>query len=237
MLNLEEAADIFPNYEFQEENLLKVFQFSAPLFFFTEFVYSFIPEIKLFQLDPGVYIFYLFLSLIYFFLFNFFFFSIPKRIEGERKQGTKTLAKQKSFLLIRFSLTFLFFFTFFSLNTIIPLSFDSFSNYSKETFDNRWSVDEVIFLARSLTQLAIFVSQLPVLGSLFITEEFSYHLLPFFWREITFFSFLIGGIFTPTVDAGTQSFFAFSTLGLYLLLLNSVGKREVVKLGEGNFLI
>lgn len=168
---------------------------------------------------------------------SLFLFSFPRRIESEKKHGTKTLRKQKNFLTLKFSFRFLFPFTLFIINSVVPLSFDSFSNYSKETFDDRWSVDEVIFLARSLTQLGIFLSQFPLIVGIFLTEEFGFRLLPFFWREITFLSFLIGGIFTPTVDATTQCLFAFSSLALYIFILNLIGKRERIKLGEGNFLI
>lgn len=237
MLNLEETTFIFPNYDSQENSLLRLIQFSAPLFFFTEFLSSFIPETRLFQLDPGVYIFYLFLSLVYFIFGSFFFFSFPRKIEDEKKYGTKIPTKQKLLLTLKLSFILLLPFTLLITNSIVPLSFDSFFVVSKETFDDRWSVDEVIFLGRSLTQLGIFLSQIPIVVSLILTEEFGYRLVPFFWREITFFSFLIGGVFTPTVDATTQCLFAFSSLGLYLLVLNLIGKREKIKLGEGKFIL
>lgn len=237
MLNLEETTFILPTYDSQESFLLRLIQFSAPLLFFTEFLCSFIPETRLFQLDPGVYIFYLFLSLVYFIFTNFFFFSFPKKIEEEKKYGTKITTKSKILLSLKFSFILLVPFTLLIVNSIVPLSFDSFFTVSKETFDDRWSVDEVIFLGRSLTQLGIFLSQIPAIVSLLLNEEFGYRLLPFFWREITFFSFLIGGVFTPTVDATTQCLFAFSSLGLYLLLLNLIGKREKIKLGEGQFIV
>ena len=116
-----------------------------------------------------------------------------------------------------------------SLNSVIPLSLDSFNSYGENTLENIWSFDEVITLEIVLLTILLSLCQIPIIFIVSLNNEKEISVLPEYWKTISFVIFIFSGILTPTIDGYTQLSFAFSALSLYLIIIIILTKRLDIK--------
>jgi hypothetical protein len=194
-----------------------------------ELVRSQISEVDLLQLVPGFYFFLFFLSFIFLIFFSEFLFLLPSELETTKAYGTKT--KTRFEILIFTKLSFFLGSSIFILilNTIVPLSLDSFNISGEKTLENTWSLTEVIFLELVLIVLLVLISQIPI----FFVYSFNTQLLIVeliqFWKILLFVLTLIAGFLTPTLDGYTQISFTSAAFLFYLLIVNFLQKRLIFK--------
>lgn len=230
MLNLDETLSINSNYLVQKDLILKGTCYFFGVFFFLEYIRSQVSEVNLLQLVPGFYLLLFFLSFIILVFSSNFLANISKGGEIKKEVGTKTLTKLKYIVATKFRFFLLFTVLLIILNSIIPLSLDSFNSYGERTLENLWSIDEVINLEAILLIILIFLSQFPSVIVSILTNEIGANYLPEFWKPISLIIFLASGFLTPTIDGYTQLSFAFSALMLYLLVINVIKKRITIKI-------
>ena len=229
MLNLDETISINYYYLIQRDFYLKGIFYSLGVIIFINIIRSQISEINLLQLIPGFYLILLFVSFLLLVFASDFIFRLPIELDNKKEFGTKTNTKMELFILTRFSFFFLISILLIVLNSIIPLSLDSFNSYGEKTLENIWSFDEVISLEVILLILLIFLSQIPIVLISYFTTERESQILPEFWKSLSFLIFLISGFLTPTIDGYTQLSFSFSGISLYLILINFLQKRITIR--------
>jgi hypothetical protein len=229
MLNLEETIKINTIYQNQRNFLFKSFCYSTSVIIIVDIFREQVPEINLLQLIPGFYLFILFISFIGLVAISNFFITIPINIETRKLFGTKTLAKFTVFLSFKLSFFFFFFLLIVSLNSIIPISLDSFNSYGEKTLENLWSFNEVINLEIILLFILTILSQMPFLINCFLVNEREVIFLPSFWRPLTLLIFIISGFLTPTIDGYTQLSFSISSFSIYLMIISLLEKRLNIK--------
>lgn len=229
MLNIDETLSINSDYFSQRDYYLRVFLYAIGAITFIDIVRAQVPEVNLLQLIPGFYLVLLFGSLL-FLSFTFdFLIRIPSELDNKKELGAKTPIKFKTQILLRFSFFFFFTSLILIINTIIPLSLDSFNFYSGITLENIWSFDEVINLELILLLLLLLLSQFPIVISSFFSNEKAINKFPQVWKTIFFFSIILSGILTPTIDGYTQFGFTFCAIFLYLIIINIIEKRANIK--------
>jgi hypothetical protein len=233
MLNLDNTIKIISNYNIQTDLLLKIISYLGGIVVFLEIVRSQVTEINLLQLVPGFYFFLLFISLFFLVIFSTIYTQLSLKGDFQKKRGTKTSNRMQISVVMK---TRFFLFSLIIgilLNTVIPLSLDSFNNYGEKTIENIWSFEEILNLESLLISLLICLSQFPILAIFFFTTEKTAISFPGFWKIIIFFIFVGSGILTPTIDGYTQISFAFSGIFLYLFIILTLQKRITAKI---NFL-
>jgi hypothetical protein len=229
MLNLDETLEITSSYVVQRDLYLKGLVYSFGVIVFIDIVRGQVAEINLLQLMPGFYLILLFLSFLFLLFFSDLFFSVPFDNDNKKSLGTKTIQKLEKGVTMKFS--FFLFVTGFLvvLNTVIPLSLDSFNSYGEKTLENIWSFDEVISLEIILLVILILLSQSPLVIVSSFTTENDVNILPEFWKSVSLLIFLAAGFLTPTIDGYTQLSFAGSAVSLYLFIINVLEKRVMIK--------
>jgi hypothetical protein len=229
MLNLEENFFLIRSYVLRDDAIIKILTYSTGVVVFLENLRSQLPEIDLLQLIPGFYLIFLLTSFLILVFFSAIFLQIPNLIEIKKGFGIKTLARMK--LSNFFRIFFIFFFSLISisLNTIIPISLESFNSYGEKTLENFWSFNEVINIEIFLLFSLIFVSQFPILSSVYLKGEKNLKKLPKIWRFISFLSAIFAGFATPTVDGYTQLSFSIVIIFMYFLLMVILEKRIILK--------
>jgi len=123
------------------------------------------------------------------------------------------------------------------LNSVIPLSLDSFNSYGEKTLENIWSFDEVLSLEIILLIILITLSQFPLLVVTYVSTEKDSQILPEYWKSLSFVIFLISGFLTPTIDGYTQLSFSFCAISLYFILINLIQKRVNLRFNGLNGII
>jgi hypothetical protein len=229
MLNLDETLLIIYNYKIQRDFVIKIFAYLVGIVIFIDTVRSQVAEIDLLQLVPGFYFFLLAISLLFLVSFSNFYIRLSLRGDTKKEVGTKTVKRMK--FQLRMKTRFFLFSLILGilLNTVIPLSLDSFNNSGEKTIENIWSFEEVINLESLLLILLILLSQFPILAiSLFTTEKDNVY-FPGFWKIVIFVIFVGSGILTPTIDGYTQVSFALSGIFLYILVISIIQKRITTK--------
>lgn len=229
MLNLDETLYLTDSYIKQKDFYLKSFLYSFGVLLFVDILRNQVSEVNLLQLVPGFYLILLFFSFIFLVITSDFIFGFSKDLDNKKEFGTKTLNKIDLFVLNRFSFFFLSIILLFVLNSVIPLSLDSFNSYGEKTLENIWSFDEVLNLETSLLFIIIILSQLPILTVSNLGTEKIVNKLPQFWKLLSFLIFLIAGFLTPTIDGYTQLSFSASAIFLYLIIINIIQKRINIK--------
>jgi hypothetical protein len=229
MLNLDETVETNNLYVIQRDLYLRSLFYSLGVIIFIELLRGQIAEVNLLQLVPGFYLILLFISFLFLIYFSDFFGRIPLESDSNKSLGTKTIEKFESGILTKF-----IFFLFYSclgitLNSVIPLSLDSFNTYGEKTLENIWSFDEVITLELILLVTLLFLSQVPLFILLGVSNEKEKNILPEFWKPLSFVIFIASGLLTPTIDGYTQLSFAFSSLSLYLITILILTKRIDIK--------
>jgi hypothetical protein len=229
MLNLDETLFILSNYNIQRDLFIRGIGYFVGVALLIETIRKQIPEVNILQLVPGFYLFLLLLSFLLLVFSSDFFARLSLKGDSKKEVGTKTLNRMKFILLMK---TRFFLFStviIVLLNTVIPLSLDSFNNYGERTVENVWSFDEVINLETILLSLLILLSQSPIIAiSSFTTEKDTIY-FPGVWKIGSFFLFVISGLLTPTIDGYTQISFAVSAIFLYIFVLTIIQKRITVK--------
>lgn len=229
MLNLDETLVTLSNYNRQKDIILRGIGYCVGASIFLETVRSQIPETNILQLVPGFYLFLLLLSFLFLVYFSDLFTYLSLKGESKRESGTKTVNKMKFHLLMKTKFFLFSIIVLTLLQTVIPLSLDSFTSYSDITIENIWSFNEVINLEIILLSILTILSQLPIIAiSNFTTEKDTIY-FPGIWKVGSFFIFVASGVLTPTIDGYTQISFAFSAIFLYLFVLTIIQKRITVK--------
>ena len=236
MLNLEETLVTNTYYVIQRDLYLKAFLYSFGVIIFIEIVRSQIAEIDLLQLIPGFYLILVFVSFTLLVIFSDLIFRIPVENDNNKSLGTKTINKIESGIFMKFSLFLFVSCLLIAINTIIPLSLDSFNSYGEKTLENIWSFDEVINIETILLIILLSVSQLPIFALASFSNDKDINILPEFWKIISIFIFIIAGFLTPTIDGYTQLSFSFSAISLYIIVINLILKRVNVKYNSLNTL-
>ena len=230
MLNLDETIFFTSKYNNQNDFLLKGILSFFGIFVILDIIRNQVSEVKLLQLVPGFYLILLFICFLNVLFFSTFFSNLSKEGDNKKQYGTKTLNKLKIIIFTKFKFFLFFTVLLVILNTIIPLSLDSFNNYGEKTLENLWSLDEVLTLEIILLVLLLLLSQFPVFIISYLTSEIRIISLPEYWKLISFLIFLASGLVTPTIDGYTQLSFAISALSLYLLVINLLQKRIKLKI-------
>jgi hypothetical protein len=232
MFNTEKTFGLNLYYSQQRDLFLQGIIYSFAVIGFLEVVRAQISEVNLLQLIPGFYLFLLFLSFLFLVFFSTLFFRVPSLIDNQKSFGTKTTQKVQLILLLKFSLFLFLSCLLLVLNSIIPISLDSFNSYGEKTLENTWSFDEVITLEIILLLILIALSQLPLVFVKNFHTEKNITFLPDILKTLSFFVVLGSGLLTPTIDGYTQIGFAGSALSFYLIIINLLQKRIRMKLAS-----
>jgi hypothetical protein len=229
MLYLDLYIPVANLYTIQNDFYLKFCSYFFGIIVFFEMLRNQISEISLYQLIPG---FYLFLFLIFFVFLLYFseiFLRLPFEIDSLKDRGTKTISKLEILIFFKFGFFLLSTLLFFCLQTIIPLSLESFNDSGEKTLENAWSFSEVILLEVILLLILIVISQIPLFFSLNFETQKTSDLLSQFWKLLILILTIFAGFFTPTLDGYTQVAFATFIFSFYLLIINFLQKRILLK--------
>ena len=237
MLNLDETLYLTDSYTKQKDFYLKSFLYSFGVLMFVDILRNQVSEVNLLQLIPGFYLILLFFSFLFLVINSDFISGFSKDLDNKKEFGTKTLNKIDLFVLNRFSFFFLSIILLFVLNSVIPLSLDSFNSYGEKTLENIWSFDEVLSLEIILLIILITLSQVPILIVTYVSTEKDSQILPEYWKSLSLVIFLVSGFLTPTIDGYTQLSFSFSAISLYFILINLIQKRVNVRFNGLNGII
>jgi len=229
MLNLDETVEINNSYLIQRDLYLKGFLYSIGVIVFIELVRGQVAEVNLLQLIPGFYLILLFIAFIVLLYFSDLFIRIPLESDIKKSGGTKTTTRLTRSVNNRMAY-FLFYFSLITtLNSVVPLSLDSFNSYGEKTLENIWSFDEVLTLEIILLIILLSLCQLPIIILGGFSSEKERDTLPEYWKSLSFFVFIASGLLTPTIDGYTQLSFAASALSLYLITIAIFTKRVDIK--------
>ena len=229
MFSLDDAFLAPSLYILQKDFYWRAIVYSFGVILWVELFRSQIAEINVLQLIPGLYLFLLFFSLIFLVVFSTLFLQISFEVDNRKSCGTKTLNRMEIINVARFSLSIVSTQVLVSLNTIVPIAFDSFNSYGERTLENIWSLDEILLLELFLLVVIVIASQFPVILLLDQSNEEDILSLPSYWKQIGILVFVLAGIITPTIDGFTQLSFSISAFSLYILVIIVVTKRVNVK--------
>jgi len=225
MLNLDDTAAWNKSYLVQRDLYLKGFLYSFGVVTFVDILRGQVAEVNLLQLIPGFYLILLFSAFIVLVYFSDLLSRVPITTDIKKSIGTKTTLRLIRYVASRFAFCLFYFCLGTTLNSVIPLSLDSFNNYGEKTLENIWSFDQVISLELILLIILLSLFQVPisVLGE--FSNEIERQRLPEYWKTLSFLVFIISGVLTPTIDGYTQLSFAFAALSLYLITILILTKR------------
>lgn len=229
MLNLDETFELNNTYVVQRDLYLKGFLYSFGVVIFIELIRGQVAEVNLLQLIPGFYLIVLFISFVVILYFSDLLVRVPIQADNEKIFGTKTIEKAETSISIKFVYLLFYGCLITTLNSVIPLSLDSFNSYGENTLENIWSFDEVITLEIVLLTILLSLYQIPIIFIVSLNNEREISILPEYWKPISFIIFIFSGILTPTIDGYTQLSFAFSALSLYLIIIIILTKRLDIK--------
>ena len=229
MLNLDETFEINNSYVIQRDLYLRGFLYSSGVIIFIELVRAQVAEVDLLQLIPGFYLIVLFISFLVLLYISDFLLRIPVESDNDKVFGTKTIERAETGISVKLSYFLFYCCLGSSLNSVIPLSLDSFNSYGEKTLENIWSFDEVISLEIILLTILLLLCQIPVIFLVSLNNEKEISILPEYWKTLSFIVFIASGILTPTIDGYTQLSFAFSALSLYLIIIIILTKRLDIK--------
>jgi hypothetical protein len=236
MFNLDDTLEIIVKYTIQRDLSLGIICYSFGVFALLNFLRGQVSEINLLQLIPGFYVLLLFLSLFFLTFFSDLFLKLPSSVDNQKAFGTKTMNRMEANILLKFSFFLFFGCLLIILNSVIPVSLDSFNSYGEKTLESIWSFDEVLNLEIFLVTLLLILSQTPVFFVSSFNSENSINLLPEFWKILSFGAIILAGILTPTIDGYTQLSFAAATISFYGIMINLLKKRIGMKTNSNFFL-
>ena len=217
-------------YVAQIDFYLKGFVYFTGVILFLEILRNQISEVDLLQLIPGFYFFLFFVSFLTIFFFSETLLRVPSEIDNLKVSGTKVTNKIEFNILLKISFFLFSLLIFIILNSVLPLSLDSFNSSGEKTLDNTWSFSEVLGLELILLFILTIISQLPLFFLLNFNTQKVIVVLSQFWKFLIFIITLIAGFLTPTLDGYTQISFALSSFLFYLFIINVLQKRTLLKL-------
>ena len=229
MLNLDETLLINNSYVVQRDLYLRGIAYACGIVVFVDIVRGQISEVNLLQLIPGLYLILLFISFIFLVYFSDLWLLIPFRIDNDKSFGTKTINRTSRYIVAKSSLSLFLGSLIIILNTVIPLSLDSFNSYGERSLENVWAFEDVIGLEITLLIILILLCQIPIIVGAIYTTEKDANNFPEFWKILSLGIFIFSGILTPTIDGYTQLAFSASAVSLYLIIISLLEKRVNVK--------
>lgn len=229
MLNLDETLLINNSYVVQRDLYLRAIAYACGIVIFVDIVRGQISEVNLLQLIPGLYLVLLFISFLFLVYFSDLWLLIPFKVDNDKSLGTKTINRSSRYIVAKSSLSLFLGGLVIILNSVIPLSLDSFNSYGERSLENIWSFEDVIGLEITLLIILILLCQIPIIvGSIYITEKDA-NSFPEFWKVLSLGIFILSGILTPTIDGYTQLAFSASAVSLYLIIISLLEKRVSIK--------
>jgi Sec-independent protein secretion pathway component TatC len=183
----------------------------------------------LLQLVPGLYLVLLFISFLFLVYFSNLWLLVPFKLDNDKSLGTKTINRTSRYVIAKTSLSLFLIGLVVTLNTVIPLSLDSFNSYGERSLENIWSFEDVIGLEITLLIILIVLCQIPIVVVSIYTNEKDANLFPEVWRILSLIIFILSGILTPTIDGYTQLAFSASAVSLYLIIISLIEKRVNTK--------
>lgn len=215
-----------PQYQYNVKILFYLFG----VFTFVAILREQVPEIRVLQLVPGLYLLYLFCAFAFLlscsnWMYRYFLYSdVPSY-----QNGIQSKLKWERKITIKLNFFFFLLILGFGLTLVVPISLESFRTSEKQTIDGSWSYGQVLWLENFLTFVLSVLSQLPIffLSNFFNEEEIE--TIPKLWRKISFLVLVGAGFLTPTVDIASQLSFAISIMCLYFLVLELNMKRPLIK--------
>ncbi len=229
MFNIAKSLEISTFYN-QNFSIFSKLIFQLILAFIAlEFIRQELAEIKFLQLIPGYYFLLIFFFIIIYFLINSFFTFFPSFLDSKTFLATKSIKKSHYFLFSKFFYFAAFIVLFTSLNSLIPGQFDTFYNYSENTFENFWSFEEFLNFQCILLLILLIISQLAILIFYLLNNHIkSLKLLESF--KFSLFAILfLSGVITPSVDLISQIIFSFFAIFFYLFTIHFLLKRISIK--------
>lgn len=221
-------SEIF--YVVQTDFYMKgIIQFIGVILFF-EILRSQISEVEILQLIPGLYFFLFFVLFLIFIFSSDFIFRLPIEIDNLKSYGTKVTSKVEINIFFKISTFLLSFLLLSILNSVIPLSLDSFNSSSEKTLENTWSLDEVLAIEITLGVILLIISQVPLFFIFNFNTQKVITIVSEFWKYLIFGITLIAGFLTPTLDGYTQISFSCAAFSFYLFIVNFLQKRALLKL-------
>ena len=197
MLNLDETFEINNSYVIQRDLYLRGFLYSSGVIIFIELVRAQVAEVDLLQLIPGFYLIVLFISFLVLLYISDFLLRIPVESDNDKVFGTKTIERAETGISLKLSYFLFYCCLGSSLNSVIPLSLDSFNSYGEKTLENIWSFDEVISLEIILLTILLLLCQIPLIFLVSLNNEKEISILPEYWKTLSFIVFIASGILTP----------------------------------------
>jgi hypothetical protein len=229
MLNLDETLLTDSSYSVQRDLYIRGISYACAIVVFVDLVRGQISEVNLLQLIPGLYLVLLFFSFLFLVYFSDLWLLIPFKIDNDKSLGTKTINKTLRYVVAKNSLSLFLSSLVIILNTVIPLSLDSFNSYGERNLENTWKFEDVIGLEITLLTILILLCQIPIIiGSIYSNEKDANN-FPEVWRILSLIIFILSGVLTPTIDGYTQLAFSASGLSLYLIIISLLEKRVNVK--------
>lgn len=229
MLNLDETLLINNSYVVQRDLYLRAIAYACGIVIFVDIVRGQISEVNLLQLIPGLYLVLLFISFLFLVYFSDLWLLIPFKLDNDKSLGTKTINRSSRYIVAKSSLSLFLGGLVIILNSVIPLSLDSFNSYGERSLENIWAFEDVIGLEITLLIILILLCQIPIIiGSVYTTEKDA-NSFPEFWRVLSLGIFILSGILTPTIDGYTQLAFSASAISLYLIIISLLEKRVSIK--------
>ena len=221
-------SEIF--YVIQTDFYMKGIVYFTGVILFFEILRSQISEVDILQLIPGIYFLLFFISFLLLIFSSDLLFRLPVEIDNLKSYGTKVTSKVEINILLKISFLLFFSLLIAVLNTVIPLSLDSFNSSGEKTLENTWSLDEVLSIEIILGVILIIISQIPLFFIINFNTQKVIAILSQFWKILVFAITLIAGLLTPTLDGYTQISFALSSFSFYLFIVNFLQKRMLLKL-------
>lgn len=220
-------SEIF--YVIQSDFYMKAIIYFTGVILFFEILRNQISEVNILQLIPGIYFLLFFISFLVLIFSSDFIFRLPIEIDNLKSYGTKVTSKIEMNILFKISLLLFFTLLLTVLNTVIPLSLDSFNSSGEKTLENTWSLDEVLSIEIILGLILTIISQIPLFFILNFNTQKVVNILSQFWKILIFVITLIAGLLTPTLDGYTQISFTLASFSFYLFILNFLQKRILLK--------
>jgi hypothetical protein len=229
MLNLDETLIVNNSYTVQRDLYIRGIAYACPIVVFVDIVRGQISEVNLLQLIPGLYLVLLFISFIFLVYFSDLWLLVPFKLDNDKSLGTKTINRISRYVIAKTSLSLFLIGLVVTLNTVIPLSLDSFNSYGERSLENVWSFEDVIGLEITLLIILIVLCQIPIVVVSIYTNEKDANIFPEVWRILSLIIFILSGILTPTIDGYTQLAFSASAVSLYLIIISLIEKRVNTK--------
>ena len=213
------------------------YQYNVKILFYLFGVFTFVAilreqvsEVRVLQVVPGLYLFYLFCAFAFLlscsnWMNRYILYSdVPSY-----QCGIMSKLKWERKITVRLNFFFFLLILGLTLSFVVPIGLESFRTPERKTIDGSWNYGQILWLENFLTFVLSVLSQLPIFFLAFFFNEEEIERIPKLWRKISFFVLVGAGVLTPTVDIASQLSFAITVMCLYLLVLEFNLKRSLIK--------